>query len=1507
MIDLLDLMRRVGEDAGGAAPAWGILLRVTFLLLVTTLAALVLRRSSAALRHLVWTLSLVGTLLIPLGYCLFPAWQWAILDPRRNHRSLKRKTICGLLLLAIFLLIPCALLRLGYAQKTSATDANRESREQPAADKKLSAEPAATENSTASESRTTAPTRPPSASLEEVIRKVRENEALLQNLDFTVRKVHQLAVSDEGKSAVATIPSAAAAPAASYQTVGEETIRTVTADGRLYFSGGDVTALASGEKLRGKRIWVFNGSQTVAIEEGNSATLYQGRYEPGQFLPPHCWGIYHLAVNFPLSVYLQGTEAIKSYRKAPRISQEMGDSLEFNKVESQVLGEETIGGLDCVKVRVKRWYYTSSPPAFQDLWLAKDRNFHVAQCRTSFPENGKEDARDVTRVTKWREAAKGIWLPEVVQLHDLQDTSIRAREDPEKEIQRLEVEKADLNPALANEFFTLPEIPASLPKFVVGQNGDLVDSPHQPVPAKAAEGTTLASILKRLAEEENRYTRLEILATTRYEQFGDRIVGSSIVWRYSQRERSVVEGDRIYYEEEQKTNHFTGQVDTLLLRQAYDGQWSRIYTEHTEPQQEPQTSASLDFGGTGGLRPIRPHTILLHDDRVFSQLLSAYLTSGWFDAGDKYAMTIEYVGDEEIDSLHCHKLKCVVPINGNPTPVFFFLWLARDRNLLPVRHEWREPARSGKVPTGISFVEDLREIRPGQWIPFRVTDLALQKDSLNGLNVNHVLLQWRTDVVIDRATFDPQVGDALFRSVEVPAGTLVRVQDEHGVSVMQFKQPRKGEIELSLDKFRAMQRAAKKHETEAQLDQTKNALKQISANLSTPPSGAGKANGAANEKPGSEAEVLVVGPDNRPVPDAEVQAYDSYLVLRTYRTDQQGAFHIPAEWLNADHHAYLLLAKKGESVGWRWLSGLMLRSRADRSSEGQPLRITLASCDRTIEGNCVDRDGRPMANVPVRVAWFNNGANDDGSRTYPECPQCLGPGISDSEGRYRIKVPEYQVCGIVAEHPEYVPLEAIYRNESPGTQQIVLREAAGKIRGRVVDAATGSPLRGARVFAQALVPRVGRGGTRSAVSDANGEYSLASVAPGLWNVLFSHYPEKPDWTAVAAEALEVKAGATAKADFRVAPGRLLSGEVIDAEKNAPLAGVQIGYYGTARPHSGAACLWVKTNALGRFEFHVPPGESYLYVADFFAGKPKSRTLIVDPQTDPEPVIFRGVLAKANDTAAAAPAPPTVPPAANTGGANKAGTPTSGAGPSAKAEDAVAAMKDDTAYTVRGTLRTVEGKPVPGAIIQVWSPARIGFQETSRFLAQGGEFSSFLGIRFIDGQGRRMLKMEEDYYRDRIGKTRYLVVNAAGYARSQPIAFTFSKEIKPLAIVLERPVYVAVRGRVLDAQGQPVAKANVSVSLSTIGETVEEPWGPEYLTDKEGRFELKQVHVGNRFAVRIAKPNYVATVSPRLLVEKSVPIDLGDLRLKAVEPSPVPPKDASSANAVSTSEPHTVRP
>ena len=597
------------------------------------------------------------------------------------------------------------------------------------------------------------------------------------------------------------------------------------------------------------------------------------------------------------------------------------------------------------------------------------------------------------------------------------------------------------------------------------------------------------------------------------------------------------------------------------------------------------------------------------------------------------------------------------------------------------------------------------------------------------------------------------------------------------------------------------------------------------------------------------ADVFVVGPDGRPVADAEVRAFDADVAMQTYRTDPRGGFRIPSQWLSSDRFRVLLVARQGGSVGWRWLCGPFQGGTAENPAEGRPLTIALAPCDRAVEGTCVDARGRPVANTPVRVTMLRTAANTDGEADYPEC---LGRGISDAQGHFSIKASQYEFCFLVAEHPEYVPVEASYRADSPGPKQIVLKEPAGSVRGRVVDAATGSPIGGARVFAQGIEQRIGHAGVRESVSDANGRFVLASMAPGRWNVLFGGLPQKPEWTAVAVEGLEVKSGEAAQAEFRACAGRLLSGQVLDAGKKAPLPGVSVGCYSSARPRSTAACTMVKTDVQGRFEFRVPPGEAHVYVAQEFRGK-SSRTLIVGPQDDPEPVVFSGALS----------------------GPIAAGLVTVAAAEEAPKN----AAQDGAAYTLRGTLRTADGKPVPGAIVHVWTPRNQGpnrvrqYAETHRFVVQGGDFSSFLGFN----------------YAGKTGETWYLVVDAAGFARSKPIAFTFAKEIGPLAIVLERPVYVSVRGRALDAAGQPLAKANVSVSLSTVEEAVEEPWGPEYLTDKEGRFELKQVHVGNRFAVRIEKEHYLAAVSPRMLVENADPIDFGDLRLNDAEQGQAPPK------------------
>lgn len=640
----------------------------------------------------------------------------------------------------------------------------------------------------------------------------------------------------------------------------------------------------------------------------------------------------------------------------------------------------------------------------------------------------------------------------------------------------------------------------------------------------------------------------------------------------------------------------------------------------------------------------------------------------------------------------------------------------------------------------------------------------------------------------------------------------------------------------------------------------------------------------SNEPAEATIDVLVVTPDGHPVVDAEVLALNKVVAFERhmYRTGKNGRVSIARE-KPVLNNVFSLVARHGETFGWR---GSQRGPSIAEEAVKQPIKITLYPRSQTIEGTCVDAKGQPLAGVRVCVAGLTNPANG-GLLVYGLQDDVLGATVSDTEGHYSTKLPEFELCRIVAEHPGFVVVEHSFGTSSkPGI--LVLSEPAGTIRGRVVDAASGAAIQGAVIGAQSLIPHTGGRGFRLTVSDEDGEYALGSIAPGFWNVLFMQLPGKPTWSAVATNSLEVKAGDTATADFHVIPGRRLSGEVIDAETGAPLAGVSVGYYGSARPRSGAACVMVKTDSQGQFEFHVPPGESYVYVAETFDGNPKSRMMIVEPDRDPSPLVFKGALKKSRglDGARAKPA-------------------------AVRVEDSVAVTEEeeritsgaDSAYTLRGTLRTPEGKPVPSATIQLWSPGRshVGearYQETQRFLAHGGDFRQFLGIRFFDKQGRRQLELEDQYYQNKAGKPRYLVIDAPGYARPQPIEFTFAKQIKPITVVLERPTLVSVRGCVLDDRGQPVADANVSVSLSTVGDAVEEPWGPEYLTDNEGRFEVKHVHVGNRFAVRIEKDRCLPATSPWTVVKNADPIDLGDLRLKPAEQSQASRKAPPAATAAS---------
>lgn len=572
----------------------------------------------------------------------------------------------------------------------------------------------------------------------------------------------------------------------------------------FYFVGDDIGPTSSGAEAHSKQQWVSDGTETLSIVEGVSATRYPGRVEPALMMPPHTWGLFHLSVSFPLSVYLSGTEALKTHPKLGRYQQEGGSIFEFYAVQAEIVDTDVIDEMACTVVLVKRWHYTRDPPSHQYLWLAKDRNYHVVQSRTAFLRNGQEEPHQESRVKKWRQLADDLWLPEVVEVVEISPAAVRNKTTATV-VQRLVLQGVELGPRTTGETFKRPAIPKDLPVFAVDAELRLAGSPHHPRAIANPPSTTLEAILDRLAEEEKQYDPCEVILVDRYQFLNANGGMQGNIDVSENRQRSVLSGAR-RYREQTGSSSSDGGGSTEINRQAGDGRMVRSYYRHGTGKNNDVVNANATIALDGSRFPVsldRAHTLIFRDHRESANSLAAFLKSGWYDRHNQYRMEVEYIGDEQIDELLCHKLKCTLQNSS------INLWLARDRNLIPIRHEWHEPRWHASLPTGVSFVDDFREIRPGIWCPYRVTNLAFQKHSRDGLAVSQIVLQWRHDVTVERVTLAPKIDDRLFSELSVPAGTKVQVQDEQGKFIGEYSQPETGLLAVSANQLQALREKAK--------------------------------------------------------------------------------------------------------------------------------------------------------------------------------------------------------------------------------------------------------------------------------------------------------------------------------------------------------------------------------------------------------------------------------------------------------------------------------------------------------------------------------------------------------------------------------------------------------------------------------------------------------------------------------------------------------------------------
>ncbi|MDB5335592.1 MAG: putative Thiol-disulfide oxidoreductase ResA [Planctomycetaceae bacterium] len=584
-----------------------------------------------------------------------------------------------------------------------------------------------------------------------------------------------------------------------------ETNQQIVRNDRFRFEGEEVTSLTTGEKVTGRQLFVFDGETTTSIEEGSSSTTYEGRVESPRMLPPHTWGMYLLRVNFPLSVYLSGTDAVKQEPKAGRFPVEGGSTYEFNKVEAELAGEETVEGLASFKVRVKRWYYSKGDPTIQYLWLAKDRNLHVARTQTASMQKGQEVTGESSHVTKWRELGEGVWVPTAVELEARPPTA-KPAEDQYQYLYSFSVDTVTLNPDLRDGIFIRPVVPATLPKFRIGADHRLADSPHHPVAVEAAAGTTLDSILNRLAEEERKYDQYMVTTHERYTFLNKSDLSGGSYLGYAKETRTTVSRDRSSYDEKQTGKTADGKNTEQSYRENDDGKVVR--SEWGAAAGAASSQVGMKLGKSDRLHAVRPHTLIFRNERHV-QSLSTFLRSGWSDVVNRYAMTVEYVGDEKLGELHCHKLKCNTVGSHS-----FLLWLARDRNLIVVRRQWHDSRRNATLPTGVCYVEDWCELRPGMWFPLKATQLAFQGFSRDGLVQNQIALQWRYDITASKPETDFTIVRDDFFKLDAPAGSQVTVQDENGKFLGQFKQANAGPIEISPEALLELRQKAKVNKEE---------------------------------------------------------------------------------------------------------------------------------------------------------------------------------------------------------------------------------------------------------------------------------------------------------------------------------------------------------------------------------------------------------------------------------------------------------------------------------------------------------------------------------------------------------------------------------------------------------------------------------------------------------------------------------------------------------------------
>ena len=355
--------------------------------------------------------------------------------------------------------------------------------------------------------------------------------------------------------------------------------------------------------------------------------------------------------------------------------------------------------------------------------------------------------------------------------------------------------------------------------------------------------------------------------------------------------------------------------------------------------------------------------------------------------------------------------------------------------------------------------------------------------------------------------------------------------------------------------------------------------RQLAARGATPESRGNAQLPAAAAENGSEQLTFsgrVVDNSGVPVADAEVLysvgSNSSESATRT-GVDGRFRFEFPRPELKKWDRVSIVATHPDHAIGWR---NLQPQSTTD-------VEIQLA-VPATISGKIMNEAGEPIQNAEARIQYLVSANWRPGVRGagLGSDDISIPPAKTDMNGEFVLRgLPQATTTNLAIQGPGYA--KEVHFKVPVGAEGLEFRlKREGRIEGRLSYADTDAPVTNATVALQGIHPTTGGG---RAHVDANGNYLLENLAPGMYNLYLDEGPE--GWTAAAKDLIKVVEGQTiSKIDLTLVQGGFITGRVTDQDTNEPIANHHISFRDAARPESQAAGHSTETDENGVYRFRA---------------------------------------------------------------------------------------------------------------------------------------------------------------------------------------------------------------------------------------------------------------------------------------------------------------------------------